>query len=133
MPVTEERSGETMEPPETMEPSQEDVQLLGEVKFCFDESYIIHADHSLKLIHLRDYILVLKNDFDLLIAGEPYHALTLLLNKRSGVFLERIWNKTVSTGRVTSQEEFEKVCIRHFRDRRLCLGVFEDEEEQVST
>ena len=34
-------------------------------------------------------------DFDVVVHGEPYLALTLLFNLRSGKFLARIWNRTV--------------------------------------
>ena len=38
-------------------------------------------------------MVVMKSDFDVIIAEEPYHALLLLLNMQSGRVIARMWNK----------------------------------------
>ena len=44
-------------------------------------------------VTLGDYVVILRSDFDLTLAGEPYIAVMLLLDRRSGRFLARIWNR----------------------------------------
>ena len=86
----------------------------------------------LKLVAVKfdSYMMVMRATFDINIAGEPYHARTMLLNMKSGQYYERIWNKTVASAYVGSVCEFEEVCKGHFKNaRRMCLGLFQDKNE----
>ena len=82
---------------------------------------------SLTSVQFRDYLLIMNSDFDLIISEEPYHALTLLFDVRTWRYMARIWNCTVTTGNALSLKEFADVCRDHFSERRLCLGLLEDE------
>ena len=88
------------------------------------------ASLGLKAVSCGEFLVILKSDFDVEISGEPYHALMLLLNTVKGNFMARLWNKTVQTGKVITQSDLINVCIHHFRERRLCLGLFENVSEQ---
>ena len=77
-------------------------------------------------------MVVMKSEFDVIIAEEPYHALLLLLNMQSGRVIARMWNKTVGEGLAMSLEELVSACNQHFKDKRLCLGSFIGADDQVS-
>ena len=83
--------------------------------FCQEEATKILQSMSLTSFLFHDYLIVMRSDFDLTISDEPYIALTLLLNRKSGRFMARTWNRTVRSGNVTSLEEFEDACKSHFR------------------
>ena len=101
------------------------------IQYSLEEAKTVLAGHSLSSMQFGDYLVILKSEFDMIIAAEPYHALSFLLDMKSGVFLARIWNKTVQRGKAGSAEELDEACTHHFRERRLCLGLFEDEGEQA--
>ena len=99
-------------------------------QFHVDEATAILESMSLTSFLFQDYLVVMRSDFDMTLSDEPYIALMLLYNTKSGRFMARMWNKTVNAGNATSLEEFEEACKRHFRGRRLCLGCPESEEEE---
>ena len=87
---------------------------------------------SLSSVSLGKYLVVMRSGFDVVIAGEPYLALMLLLEPDSGKFLTRIWNQTITRGRAHSLEEFVEACETFFaRNGKPCLGLPENEDEQV--
>ena len=48
---------------------------------------------SLTRVILKDYVVCMRSEFDLNLAGEPYIAAMLLLDRVSGRFFARIWNR----------------------------------------
>ena len=87
---------------------------------------------SLSSVSLGKYLVVMRSGFDVVIAGEPYLALMLLLELDSGKFLTRIWNQTITRGCALSLEGFVEACETFFaRNGKPCLGLPEDEDEQV--
>ena len=87
---------------------------------------------SLTSVSLGKYLVLMRSGFDLVIAGEPYLALMLLLDLDSGKFLTRIWNQTITRGCALSLEEFVEACETFFaHNGKPCLGLPEDEDEQV--
>ena len=77
---------------------------------------------ALKRVHMGDYLVIIRSNFDLTVAGEPYIATMLVINLWSKHFISRIWNKTVMTGSVRSKMEFEEVCNTLFNQGSPCLG-----------
>ena len=79
---------------------------------------------ALKLTSVRigDFLVVLKSDFDLNMSGEPYIALMLLLDLRSGKYISRVWNQTVSTGYALGEDKLMEVCKSLFCQGKPCLG-----------
>ena len=100
----------------------------GQVQYSPDEARAVLAGQSLCSMRFGDYLVVLRSEFDVIIAAEPYHALSLLLDLRTGAFLARVWNRTVRRGRAGSAAQLGEACARHFRERRLCLGLVEERE-----
>ena len=87
----------------------------GKPQFHVDEATAILESMSLTSFLFKDYLIVMRSEFDMTISDEPYIALTLLFNRKSGRFMARTWNRTVRSGNVTSLEEFEDACKSHFR------------------
>ena len=77
---------------------------------------------SLASIFREDYVIVMRPDFDVTLYGEPYIALMLFYNMKSGQYMARLWNKTLDSGEVMTLEHLADVCERHFSQRPLCLG-----------
>ena len=75
----------------------------------------------LKWVTIGEYIVVMNNKQDMIIGGEPYLALQLWLNIKSGKIISRIWDQTVSLGKIASVDEFSEVCLAHFKGRP-CIG-----------
>ena len=82
---------------------------------------------SLTSVQFGDYLVVMNSDFDMIISEEPYHALTLLVDCISWKYMARIWNSTVSRGTAGTFREFHDLCREHFGEKRLCLGLLEEE------
>ena len=88
------------------------------------------GDLDLATVRFEDHLLIMKVKFDLTIAGEPYHARTLIFNLKTGKFLSRIWSKTVSYGCTLTLEDLREECERHFKGGNLCLGLLQGKSEQ---
>ena len=98
--------------------------------FGLDEAKIALDARRLTSMIFDDYLFIMNIKFDITIAGEPYHARTMLYNTKSGRLLSRIWGKTVSSVNVHTLEDFNESCKGHFRGGRLCLGLFPTKAEQ---
>ena len=48
---------------------------------------------ALTSVAVGEYLVVLRSQFDVFVAGEPYPALMVLYNTTSGKVLRRIWNQ----------------------------------------
>ena len=57
---------------------------------------------SLASVTIGDYLVITNKKEDVTIAGEPYIALQLWLNVRSGRVISRIWGRTVTSSSITS-------------------------------
>ena len=100
-------------------------------EFEMDEALAMLESLSLTSFMRCDYLIISRQEFDLTVFDEPYIALMLLYNMKSGRFLARLWNKTVASGRATTLDELSEVCEGHFSQGKLCLGCPESEEEQM--
>ena len=72
------------------------LKLLGkdsEIQYELNEMEDLLQKLRLTLVFLEGYVVFMRSDFDLNVAGEPYIALMLLLDRMSGRFLARIWNR----------------------------------------
>ena len=81
---------------------------------------------SLTCANLGDYLIIMNEDVDVIICGEPYTAIQLWFEKKSCKFLGRVWNETVATGRVENIAQFIDICITHLK-RRPCIGYPTDD------
>ena len=92
-----------------------------QLEFKWNEVLSTLATLSLKYVALGDYIVVLNGQIDATIAGEPYLALQLWLNIKSGKVISRIWDETIAFEKVADVSQFTQACIAHFQGRP-CIG-----------
>ena len=100
--------------------------------FEADDASVMLETLSLTSFLRNDYIIVTRPDFDVTVYGEPYIALMLFYNIKSGQYLARLWNKTLESGEAMTLEHLADICERHFLQRPLCLGCPESEEDVES-
>ena len=74
----------------------------------------ILATLSLTSFTLGDYLIVTRDEFDVIHSGDPYIALMVLFDLKSGRFITRVWNETLQTGLVQDRDQVIGVCKRHF-------------------
>ena len=94
---------------------------------------VIDAKYVLKRLNLEsvvmgDYLVLMRSDFDATIEEEMYIALLLVYNVKSGEFVARVWNETLTVGKVQTLEDFMQACKNHF-DFNPCVGVPGDSDE----
>ena len=77
---------------------------------------------SLASVKMRDFLVIMRPDFDLKISGEPYIAFMLLLNLRSGKYISRVWNQTLTTGSALEGDVLLEACKTLFCQGRPCYG-----------
>ena len=88
------------------------------------------ASLSLTSVILGDYLVVTNSDFDVFINGEPYLALMVLLNKKSGIYKAKLWNQTICSGKKPTAAEFVQICKQHFSQNKPCIGFPQELDEQ---
>ena len=113
--------------------SQEDINKINndslkymvEVKECqelkLEEAVSVLQNLSLKWLTIGDYVVVMNSQVDATIGGEPYLALQLWFNVKSGKVIRRIWDQTVALEKVNNGKEFREACMSHFNGRP-CIG-----------
>ena len=87
----------------------------------------ILASKSLSSFNFGDFLIVTNSDFDVTISGEPYLALMLLYDLKSGKYMARIWNETVAVGWAFKNSELDEACQRLFGQGKPCIGHPRDE------
>ena len=88
----------------------------------FEEAKESLSKVNLQSVRLGGFLIVLRDDFDVSISGEPYIAYILLFNLESGFYLARIWNHTVATGYVSRWlfKKFSSLNQNDFKNSILC-------------
>ena len=99
-------------------------------EFDLSEATSVLNALALTSVTLGDYLVVMNNQEDATISGEPYLALQLWLNMKSGKVINRIWSQTVAYANIANIDEFIEACTNHFRGRP-CLGCPLGDEEQM--
>ena len=114
--------------------AENETVLCDETKCQFDleEAKGILASLSLTSVSFEDYLIILRSEFDVSILGQPYLALMLLFNVKSGKYISRIWNQTTSVGTAHTLEQFMEACQDLFGQGKPCVGCIEDEEGHVN-
>ena len=98
------------------------VKMEGHIDFDLHEAMGILSSLSLTSVTLGDFLVVNRSDFDVIISDEPYIALQLLLNLKTGRYLSRIWNQTVAVGHIVTAQQLRDICNNLFDQGRPCLG-----------
>ena len=79
-------------------------------------------DLSLTTLLVGDFLVIVNTKPDVIIIDEPYLALMILLERKSGRYIRRIWNRTVGDGKLHSTDEIVELCKKHFFQGKPCLG-----------
>ena len=79
-----------------------------------EEAKGVLASLSLTSVTFGRFLLVMRSECDVIIAGEPYVALMLWLDVQTGKFITRVWNQSVSTGDAATLDQFVEACQTHF-------------------
>ena len=72
-----------------------------------------------------DWLLLQRKRFDVTLLDEPYHALQLLVQPKTGTFIQRIWGRTRLKGTVGKLEDLRSLCWDLFHKTIACLGFFD--------
>ena len=80
-----------------------------------------------------DYMVVMESEVSIILSGEPYVAFMLLVDVKTGNYFARIWNETVQSGTVNSEEELFEVCDAFFWQGRPCLGCPVSDSDELAT
>ena len=97
------------------------VEVKGHEVLNEDEVMSILGNLSLRWVTTGEYIVVMNSHVDATIGGEPFLALQLWFNVKSGKIIRRIWDQTVAFESVRNCEEFKEACMSHFNGRP-CIG-----------
>ena len=92
-----------------------------ESEFKWNQVQDALANLPVTWLKIGDYVVVMNDKLDMMIGGEPYLAMQLWFNIKSGKIISRIWDQTVSLGRVASVDKFLEVCLAHIKGRP-CIG-----------
>ena len=98
----------------------------------FSQNEAAESCRSLGLnpVKLGGYLVVLNSDYDVVLCGEPYIALMLLIHLDSGKFIARVWNETVTVGAALTIKQLIEACKSLFSCGKPCLGVIENEYDK---
>ena len=97
------------------------------LQFDMTEAQDVFDRLSLTSVMLDDYLLVVRSSIDVTVGGEPYLALSLLLDTDTGQFFARAWNRTIMTGRALGKDDLSGVCDQLFNRGRPCMGCPDEE------
>ena len=56
---------------------------------------------KLFVLEVEGWIILQRSKFDIVVDGEPYPALQLYINSRTGMYLARVWGRTCLKGGVS--------------------------------
>ena len=90
------------------------------------------------MVKIENWMILQRSVFDITIDGEPYPAIQLYFNLKTGAYLTRVWGKTHSKGDILADDvtAFEMLCIEIFgQGLACCPGQTEEdgsEEHHIS-
>ena len=102
------------------------VELISETRNVMDQENLI-------CLNVKDWVLYLRNDFDCVVKGEPYQAISFLFHLPTGQFLARVWNKTIRAGFIKGADTMRRRLTSTFQDIFPCLGVEASKEANHHT
>ena len=59
------------------------------------------------MVKIEDWMILQRSAFDIAVDGEPYPALQLYFNMKTGAYLTRVWGKTYSKGEILADDVTE--------------------------
>eukprot|EP00095_Tigriopus_kingsejongensis_P006261 maker-scaffold136_size321413-snap-gene-2.18 protein:Tk06261 transcript:maker-scaffold136_size321413-snap-gene-2.18-mRNA-1 annotation:"zinc finger protein 302" len=77
-------------------------------------------------VSIEDWVVLLKNKFDVHAHNEPHIAQALFLEKASGRFLHKVFGKTIRDGRLDAPSGLPELAQDIFEHSRVCQGFDSD-------
>ena len=86
---------------------------------------------SLNYVMLGDFLVIVNSKPDVIISEEPYLSQMILVEVKSGMYIRRIWNRTVERGEAVTIDQLVDICNHHFFQGNPCIGCpqYKTEEE----
>ena len=74
------------------------------------------------MVRIENWMILQRSAFDITVEGEPYPALQLYFNLKSGAYLTRVWGKTHSKEEIHHDDvtELEMLCNEIFARGLAC-------------
>ena len=66
---------------------------------------------SLSFVVIGEYLVIMNDKEDITFSGEPYIAMQVWLNTRTGKVICRVWNETVACSKIVNILQFTEVSI----------------------
>ena len=76
---------------------------------------------SLSFVVIGEYLVIMNDKEDITFSGEPYIAMQVWLNTRTGKVICRVWNETVACSKIVNILQFTEACMSHLQGRP-CIG-----------
>ena len=102
------------------QPVREEIKEKAQINLLQVKAVI--SSLALTSVKVGNFLVVMRSEFDLSLSGEPYIALMLLLDLKSGKYLSRVWNQTVEKGSAVDARKLTDACKNLFCKGRPCLG-----------
>ena len=83
----------------------------------FEDVTNILKDLCLSYVVVGDYVIIMNNREDVTFSGEPYIALQVWFNTRTGKIMCRVWNETIANDRIVTDTQLRETCISHLQGR----------------
>ena len=89
----------------------------------FQWSNVTHILKGLGLSHavIGDYVVIMNEREDVTFSGEPYIALQVWFNTRTGKIICRVWNETIATDTIVTIAQLTEACMSHLQGQP-CQG-----------
>ena len=87
-----------------------------------DEAQHVVSGLLLTSVMMGHFLVIMRSEFDVTLSGEPYIALMLLLDLKSGKYISRVWNQALETGSALGKGKLLDACKHTFCRGRPCLG-----------
>ena len=101
-------------------------------EFDLDGARTAITGMSLVSVVLEDFLVIMNSKPDVIISEEPYFSQMILVEVKSGMYIRRLWNKTVERGKAVTVDQLVDLCNKHFFQGKPCIGCPQNSiEEEV--
>ena len=101
-------------------------------EFDLDGARTAITGMSLISVLLEDFLVIMNSKPDVIISEEPYLSQMILVEVKSGMYIRRIWNRTLERGKAVTIDQLVDICNQHFFQGKPCIGCpqYRNEEGQ---
>ena len=77
-------------------------------------------------VHVEDWIILMRDHFDVFIEQEPYSGIQMLVHLESKTYIQRVWGRTRISGQWSTDADLVMLCQGFFQNIKPCLGSYAD-------